>query len=64
MRFHVPDMSCGHCTDAVDKALKAIDPDARVDTDLASKTLTVVSNKDAVALQAALREAGYPATPV
>lgn len=32
MKFHVPDISCGHCTAAIDKALKAIDPDARVDT--------------------------------
>lgn len=63
MKFHVPDMSCGHCTAAVDKAIKAIDPDATVDTDLTSKTVTIASAKDAAALQAALQDAGYPATP-
>ncbi|MBF9019781.1 heavy-metal-associated domain-containing protein [Rhodobacterales bacterium HKCCA1288] len=63
MKFHVPDMSCGHCTAAIDKALKSIDPNARVDTDLTSKTVTVASAKDAAALQTALKEAGYPAIP-
>ena len=63
MKFHVPDMSCGHCTAAIEKALKTIDPDARVDTDLTSKTVTIASAKDVAALQTALQEAGYPATP-
>ena len=63
MKFHVPDMSCGHCSAAIDKALKAIDPHARVDTDLTSKTVTIATEKNVAALQAALKEAGYPATP-
>lgn len=63
MKFHVPDMSCGHCTAAIHKALKAIDPDAKVDTDLPSKTVTIGSANDPDTIQAALKEAGYPATP-
>ncbi|MGB0498145.1 MAG: heavy-metal-associated domain-containing protein [Rubricella sp.] len=63
MKFHVPDMSCGHCTAAIDKALKAVDPAAKVDTNLSTKTVTIASGKDAASLQAALKEAGYPATP-
>ena len=63
MKFHVPDMSCGHCTAFIDKALKAVDPEASVDADLASKTVTIASAKDAATLQAALEGAGYPATP-
>ncbi|MBY6203207.1 heavy-metal-associated domain-containing protein [Maritalea mobilis] len=63
MKFHVPDMSCAHCTAAIDKALKAIDPAAKVDTDLTSKTVMISSGKDAAALQAALEGAGYPVTP-
>ena len=63
MKFYVPDMSCGHCTAAIEKALKAIDPNATVDTDLTSKTVTIISAQDAATLQAALKEAGYPATP-
>ncbi|PWJ20199.1 heavy-metal-associated domain-containing protein [Jannaschia seohaensis] len=63
MKFHVPDISCGHCTAAIDKALKSIDPDAKVDTDLTPKTVTILSAVDAAARQIALKEAGYPATP-
>lgn len=63
MKLHVPDMSCGHCTAAIDKALEAIDPDAKVDTDLTSKTISIVSAQDAATLQAALKRTGYPATP-
>ena len=61
MKFHVPDMSCGHCVAAIDTALRVIDPDARVDSDLTSKTVTIMSAQDAATLQAALKEAGYPA---
>ena len=28
--FKVPDMSCGHCTATIEKAIKAIDPTASV----------------------------------
>lgn len=63
MKFNVPDMSCGHCTAAIDKAVKAIDPAADVSSDLPSRTVTVISAQDAATVQAALRDAGYPATP-
>ena len=62
MKFHVPDMSCGHCSAAIDKAVKAIDPTAQIDADIKAKTVSVVSTQAAPALQAALSEAGYPAT--
>lgn len=64
MNFHVPDMSCGHCTAAIEKALKAVDAKAIIDTDLESKTVIVDSREDAATLQSALSEAGYPASPV
>lgn len=61
MKFHVPDMSCGHCAAAIDKALKAIDPDATVESNLRSKTVTITSVKDADTMKAALKNADYPA---
>ena len=64
MKFNVPDMSCGHCAAAIEKAVKSVDPDASVEADLASRTVTIASAKDPAWLQGALREAGYPATPV
>ena len=33
MKFHVPDMSCGHCVATIEKALKAEDPTATLRTD-------------------------------
>ncbi|MGY9040020.1 MAG: heavy-metal-associated domain-containing protein, partial [Rhodobacterales bacterium] len=33
-RFSVPNMSCGHCTASIQKAIMAADPDATVSCDL------------------------------
>jgi copper chaperone len=63
MKFQVPDMSCGHCTAAIEKALKTADPKAEVHTDLEAKTVTVVSSLDTAVLQTTLENAGYPAKP-
>lgn len=61
-RFAVPDMSCGHCTAAIESALKAADPEARIDCDLATRQVGVESRLDADALRAAIAAAGYDAT--
>ena len=63
MKFHVPDMSCGHCTAAIDKAVKAADVGAEVKADLDSKIVEIASALDAASLRAVLEKAGYPATP-
>ncbi|MDA3858588.1 MAG: heavy-metal-associated domain-containing protein [Roseovarius sp.] len=41
--FRVPDMSCGHCTGAIEKAIKAIDPTAKVSCDLDAYNVEVES---------------------
>lgn len=64
MKFHVPDMSCGHCTATIKEALTALDPKAEVETDLADRTVTLRSDQDIGAVKAALEKAGYPAQPV
>lgn len=63
MKFHVPDMSCGHCTAAIDKSLKAADPAAQVTTDLTTRMVDVASHLDAAQVQAVLEKAGYPSHP-
>ncbi len=63
VKFHVPDMNCGHCTAAIEKALKAVDPKAEVKSDLPSRTVTVRSGQDIGGMKAALEKAGYRATP-
>lgn len=62
MKFNVPDMTCGHCVATVTKAIKAVDADAEVQTDLASKTVTVASTAPVSALSKAMDQAGYPNT--
>ncbi|WP_322987849.1 heavy-metal-associated domain-containing protein [Hoeflea sp.] len=58
-RFNVPDMSCEHCTSAIEKAIKAADPDAMVECDLTALSVGVDSKLADEALIAAINEAGY-----
>ena len=59
--FNVEGMRCGGCASRVTKVVHAIDPAARVQIDLARKTVSVDSTAERDALIAAFREAGYPA---
>lgn len=63
LKLVVPEMTCGHCANIVTKALKSVDPQARIDIDLETKNVAVTSSADAKTLEAALQEAGYPGTP-
>ena len=61
--FEVNDMTCGHCVSAITQALKAVDPAARVQVDLATHRVQIEPGEaDAAELGDAIREAGY--TPV
>lgn len=57
--FRVPGMSCGHCTGAIEKAIKAIDPTAKVLCDLSTHSVEVESFLSERALSEAVRGAGY-----
>tara|TARA_R100001369_G_scaffold46442_1_gene72783 strand:- start:83 stop:313 length:231 start_codon:yes stop_codon:yes gene_type:complete len=58
-RFSVPNMSCGHCTASIQKAIMAADPDATVSCDLTARVVDVDSTLDETALAAAISDAGY-----
>lgn len=60
-RYNVPDMSCGHCKAAVEKAIQGIGASAEVDLD--SKTVEVSGAASEQAVIEALKAEGYPATP-
>lgn len=63
--FHIPAMTCGGCVRAITRAVAAVDPGARVEADLAARRVRIVPvDGTADAFEAALREAGYPATAV
>ena len=55
MKFHVPDMSCGHCTAAIEKEIKAKSPGAAVSCDLGSK-IVEVTGAEPDSVQAAIRD--------
>ena len=62
MKFNVPGMNCGHCTAAITKGIAVVDPNATVQTDLATHTVTVASERSATEIAAAIKSAGYDST--
>jgi len=56
----LPDMSCGHCASVVAKTCKLVDPKAKVEVDLGTKTVKIDSSEDRADFAQALSEVGYP----
>ncbi|HEY4976890.1 MAG TPA: heavy-metal-associated domain-containing protein [Gaiellaceae bacterium] len=62
--FVVPDMSCGHCRQAISEALSALPAVTDVQVDLDTKHVVVEGEGlDDSALRAAIVAAGYEAEP-
>lgn len=61
-KFNVPDMSCGHCKAAIEKAIGARDADAVLAFDLEARTVDVTSNLGDADLAEILNKEGYPNT--
>ncbi|KFG70214.1 cation transporter [Microvirga sp. BSC39] len=62
--LHIPKMMCDRCVAALTRALQAIDGTARIEADLADRTVRVVSRHYQSALLRTLHEAGFHAEPV
>lgn len=60
-KLTVPDMSCGHCTAAIDKEIKAADHAAIVSFDLSGRIVTVQSALGTKVILATIKDAGYKA---
>lgn len=63
MEFSVPEMSCGHCTAAIEKAVKDVDPAAMVNCDLDTRRVTVDTSLSQADVSQAITEAGYESEP-
>lgn len=63
MKLNVPDMTCGHCKAAIEKAIAALDAGADVRVDLDGRTVEMTTTATETAVIAALKAEGYPATP-
>ena len=61
-RFTVPDMSCAHCAGTIEKAIRTVDPAAKVSIDLVDQLVSVESTAPTDTLAAAMGKAGYEAT--
>lgn len=59
LEFDIQSMTCGHCASVVTQAVKATDPDARVDIDLPRHRVQVETKAPRETIAAALSEAGY-----
>lgn len=59
-QLQVENMSCGHCVGAVTKAVQAIDAGAKVEVDLASKSVRIDSASALAPLKSAIADAGFP----
>jgi len=58
--FDVQDMTCGHCVNALTKAIRQTDQEATVSVNRDTKRVQITSPLGtAVAFEAAIREAGY-----
>jgi copper chaperone len=59
MNYIVEGMTCAHCERAITKAIHAIDPQAKVDVDLAGGVVTISDGVDAGLATAAIETEGY-----
>ena len=59
LNLKVPEMTCGHCASTVEKAVKGVDPKAKVTVDLGASTVSVEGAADEDAGAAAILQAGY-----
>lgn len=59
MRFHTDDMTCGGCVRAIERAVAAVDPAARVTADLVAQRVEVATGQPRAAIAAAIEGAGF-----
>lgn len=61
LRVKVPDMSCGHCVGAIERALSGVEGVTAVDASLDTKTVRVQSDRalDISSVLVAIESAGY-----
>lgn len=57
--LQVEGMTCGHCEQAVTRAVKSVDPAAKVTVDRSSGRVAVESGSDAQSIRQAIEGEGY-----
>lgn len=59
LSLHIPNMNCGGCARGVSAAIRAVDGEARVETDLLARTIAVETSLPETVVREALTEAGF-----
>ena len=57
--WNIPTMSCGHCASVITRTVKAADPAATIEIDLATHQVQLDTQADPDKLRAALAAEGY-----
>lgn len=63
-RLLIPAMHCSGCVASITRAIAAVDPAARVDTDLATREADIHTDMALAPIQAKLAEIGFDSRPV
>ncbi|WP_421990991.1 heavy-metal-associated domain-containing protein [Roseococcus sp.] len=63
LKLKVPDMNCGHCAGVVTQVVQGIDSGAKLDIDVMSRTVSIVTSADPAEVTRALDAAGYATQP-
>jgi len=63
-RLSIPDMSCGHCKAAIEKAVSEADVLAVLEFDMEARTLAADTALEPDALLKILADEGYPSTVI
>lgn len=59
VQFKVADMACSACANTIAHAVKQVDAQAKVETDLTAKTVTVATQQSVEDIKKAIVDAGY-----
>jgi len=59
LNLKVSNMKCGDCATKIKESIKVVEPDAKIDVDLDSKTVTVDSDASGESIKQAIVAAGY-----
>jgi len=59
-QFQIDNMACGGCARSVTRAIRSVDPQARVEIDLHLRRVMVESAADDAAVAAVLADLGFP----
>ena len=64
MRFHVENMTCGHCDRTIRKTIATLSPQVEITIDLPAKTVEIEGALTPAQIVSALADEGYSAVRI